>query len=37
MIEMKYIMNRIYEGKEVKIIILFMLLLNNKKVFNFLH
>ena len=33
---MKYIMNRIYEGKEVKIRIFFMLLLENKKMFDFL-
>lgn len=33
---MKYIINRIYESKEVKIRLLFMLLLNNKKLFDFL-
>ena len=32
-IEIKYITNKIYEGKEVKIRLLFMLLLNNKKLF----
>lgn len=34
---MKYIINRIYESKEVKIRLLFMLLLSNKKLFDFLY
>jgi len=34
---MRYIMNKIYEGKEVKIRLLFMLMLNNKKLFAFLN
>ena len=33
---MNYIVNKIYESKEVKIRLLFMLLLNNKKLFDFL-
>jgi len=34
---MKYIMSKIYEGKEVKLRLLFMLLLNNKKLFEFIN
>lgn len=34
-LEMKYIMKKIYEGKEVKIRIYFALLLHNKKLFLF--
>ena len=36
-VEMKYIMHKIYQGKEVKIRLLFMLLLSNKKLFDFIY